>query len=123
MSIETDMAFAMGMVVVNGSFTGDNFRPLFDFKAHTRDWQRLEALQLIIGGRIHGPYSHGGRTYGVLHVTGPDLYHAAQMFEAHLPASFKRDQFLKWRELWSPYFERQRLLIEKRKRRAAYEPI
>ena len=100
------VGYAMGLIVAEGSFTGDRQQPSLEIKMHRRDIAPLEHLQRILGGRIFGPYAHGGRNLYAYMLRGRELRHALPMIEAHLPLSWKRSQFESWRAKYATYFDR-----------------
>lgn len=97
-----DLGYAMGLMVGEGCFTSYPYRgraiPVCSVKLHKRDPAPLHFLQRALGGRVNGPYCHGGRTYLAWMLRGEDLRRAIPTFVLHLPESHKRQQFLDW--LW-----------------------
>lgn len=97
----------MGVIVGEGSFTGDRQQPALQIRMHRRDLDALELVQRELGGRIFGPYAHGGRHSYVYLLRGGALKEALPVLLEHLPASWKRVQFEGWLDRYSDYFERQ----------------
>jgi hypothetical protein len=95
---EFDLGFIMGLVIGEGSFTGDRHRAELAIRLHESDPEPLRLIQMTLGGRIYGPYCHGGRRYFHWSLSGKALYDAVPIFEERLPPSRKRDQFLVWIE-------------------------
>lgn len=91
-----DLGYIMGIIVSEGSFTGDWRNPCLQIKLHQRDVAVLEFLRDTLGGRLYGPYNHGGRHYSMWLLRGAELDRAVALFAAHLPASHRRSQFLTW---------------------------
>ena len=100
------LGYAMGLIVGEGSFTGDRQQPSLEVKLHRRDVEPLEHLQRILGGRIFGPYAHGGRNLYAYMLRGQALREALPVIHAHLPASWKRVQFEQWRAKYADFFDR-----------------
>lgn len=105
-----DLGYIMGVIVGEGSFTGDWRNPCLQVKLHQRDVAVLEFLQNSLGGRIYGPYHHGGRHYSMWLLRGDELDKAVALFIRHLPSSHRRGQFMSWMakypywsELYSSY--------------------
>jgi hypothetical protein len=96
----------MGLIVGEGSFTGDRQQPSLELKLHRRDVEPLEHLQRTLGGKIFGPYAHGGRTSFAYMLRGRELRLALPTLSEHLPQSWKRVQFEEWRAKYSSFFER-----------------
>ena len=53
-------------------------------------------MQEKLGGRIYGPYCHGGRRYFLWRLMGKSLYASLPLFADRLPDSRKKDQFIGW---------------------------
>jgi hypothetical protein len=100
------LGYAMGIIVGEGSFTGDRLQPSLEVKLHRRDLEPLEHLQRTLGGRIYGPYARGGRNHYAYMLRGQDLRRAVPVIHEHLPSSWKRLQFDDWRRRYSEFFDR-----------------
>lgn len=100
------LGYAMGLIVGEGSFTGDRQQPSLEIRTHRRDLEPLENVRRILGGRIFGPYAHGGRSQYVYMLRGRELREALGLLHEHLPASWKRIQFDAWRAKYSDYLDR-----------------
>ena len=101
-----ELGYAMGLIVGEGSFTGDRQQPSLELKAHRRDIEPLEHLQRVLGGRIFGPYDHGGRNLYAYMLRGRELKDAVPVLHEHLPDSWKRVQFDAWRTKYATFFDR-----------------
>jgi hypothetical protein len=100
------VGYAMGLVAGEGSFTGDRQQPSLEIRMHRRDMEPLEDVRRVLGGRIFGPYTHGGRPLYVYMLRGRELKAAIPLLQQHLPSCWKRVQFNAWREKYRDYFER-----------------
>lgn len=100
------LGYAMGLIVGEGSFTGDRQQPSLEIRMHRRDLAPLESVQGLLGGRIFGPYTHGGRNLYVFMLRGRQLREALPVLEEHLPNSWKRVQFEAWRAKYTDYLDR-----------------
>ena len=100
------VGYAMGLIVGEGSFTGDRQQPSLEVKLHRRDLEPLEHLQRTLGGRIYGPYARGGRDHYAYMLRGRELRAALPLLRQHLPPSWKRLQFDEWHRRYSEYFDR-----------------
>ena len=96
----------MGLIVGEASFTGDKQQPSLELKVHRRDVEPLEHLRRMLGGKIFGPYTHGGRSSFAYMLRGRELRLALPTIDEHLPASWKRVQFEEWREKYASFFSR-----------------
>ena len=103
---EFAVGYAMGLIVGEGSFTGDRQQPSLEVKLHRRDLEPLEHLQRTLGGRIYGPYARGGRDHYAYMLRGRELRAALPLLQQHLPASWKRLQFDEWHRRYSEFFDR-----------------
>ena len=101
-----DVGYAMGLIVGEGSFTGDRQQPSLEVKMHRRDVEPLEHLQRTLGGRIFGPYVHAGRNLYAYMLRGRELKAALPIIQQHLPSSWKRVQFEGWRVKYASFFDR-----------------
>lgn len=91
------LGYAMGLLVGEGSFSGDGRTPALTVRLHARDPHPLRCLEATFGGKVYGPYQSQGRHYSVWHLRGAPLRQALPMLERYLPPSHKREQFLAWR--------------------------
>ncbi len=113
------VGYAMGLIVGEGSFTGDRQQPSLEIRMHRRDLEPLEHVRRILGGRVFGPYAHGGRNLYVYMLRGRELRDALPMLQQHLPSSWKRAQFEAWRAKHADFFDRpqpSRALLERLER-------
>ena len=61
---EFDLGFLVGVLVGEGHFGGDGRQPQVTLRMHTRHEHLFLWLQATFpGGRLYGPYHHGGRSY------------------------------------------------------------
>jgi hypothetical protein len=100
------LGYAMGLIVGEGSFTGDRQQPSLEVKLHRRDREPLENLQRLFGGRIFGPYSRQGRTSYSYMLRGRELKAALPLLHQHLPSSWKRVQFETWLAKYTEVLDR-----------------
>ena len=73
--IDRDVALGIlvGVLVGEGSFGGDGKQPQITLRMHIRHESLFRWLEERFGGRLYGPYSHGGREYYQWMLRGPDL--------------------------------------------------
>lgn len=100
------LGYAMGLVASEGSFTGDKQQPSLEIRTHRRNVEPLEHVRRILGGRVFGPYVHGGRDLYVYMLRGRELRNAVPILQQHLPPSWKRTQFEMWRAKHADFFGR-----------------
>ena len=71
---EFDVGVLVGILVGEGHFGGDGRQPHIVLRMHT-DHERLFQwlMRTFPGGRLYGPYHHGGRSYYQWMARGPFL--------------------------------------------------
>jgi hypothetical protein len=62
-----------GILIGEGHFGGDGRQPQVTLRMHVRHRQLFEWIVNHYGGRLYGPYSHGGRNYYQWMARGPFL--------------------------------------------------
>jgi hypothetical protein len=61
---DADTGFLLGLLVGEGHFGGDGRQPQVTLRMHVRHEGTFRWLERHFpGGRLYGPYSHGGRAY------------------------------------------------------------
>jgi len=61
---EFEIGVLVGILVGEGSFGGDGRQPQISLRMHTRHETLFSWLEdAFPGGRLYGPYHHGGRSY------------------------------------------------------------
>jgi hypothetical protein len=64
MPTQFDFGFLVGLLVGEGHFGGDGRQPHVTLRMHVRHQAIFDWLQRTFpGGRVYGPYHHGGRDY------------------------------------------------------------
>lgn len=59
-----DIGFLLGLLVGEGHFGGDGRQPHVTLRMHTRHEAMFRWIaDTFPGGRLYGPYHHGGRSY------------------------------------------------------------
>ena len=113
------LGYTMGLITSEASFTGDRVQPSLEIRSHRRDVEPLEHVQRTLGGRIFGPYAHGGRSLYVYMLRGAELKRALPLIHEFLPGSWKRIQYDAWRQKYAGVFDRpepSRALVERLER-------
>ncbi len=100
------LGYALGLIVGEGSFTGDRRQPSLEVKLHRRDPEPLEHLRRTFGGKIFGPYARAGRSLFVYMLRGEALRAALPILHEHLPDSWKRHQYEQWRLKYAAQLDR-----------------
>lgn len=61
---DREVGFLLGVLVGEGHFGGDGRQPQVTLRMHTRHERLFRWLERSLpGGRLYGPYTHGGRNY------------------------------------------------------------
>ena len=64
MATEFDCGLLVGLLVGEGHFGGDGLRPHVTLRMHVRHEAMFRWLEATFpGGKLYGPYHHGGRDY------------------------------------------------------------
>lgn len=73
---EFEVGFLLGILAGEGSFGGDGRQPEVTLRMHTRHERLFRWLERNFpGGRLYGPYHHGGRSYFQWMARGEYLRH------------------------------------------------
>jgi hypothetical protein len=68
------VGFLIGLLVGEGHFGGDGRQPHITLRMHTRHERLFRWLEATFpGGKLYGPYTHGGRSYFQWMARGPYL--------------------------------------------------
>ena len=74
MPTQFDIGFLVGLLVGEGHFGGDGRQPQVTLRMHVRHEAIFRWLERTFpGGRLYGPYHHGGRDYLQWMARGPYL--------------------------------------------------
>lgn len=68
-----ELGFLVGLLVGEGHFGGDGRQPHVTLRMHVRHERLFRWLVERVGGRLYGPYHHGGRHYYQWMARGPFL--------------------------------------------------
>ncbi len=74
MATEYEIGVLVGLLIGEGHFGGDSRQPQITLRMHVRHATLFRWLERTFpGGRLYGPYDHGGRRYYQWMVRGPNL--------------------------------------------------
>jgi hypothetical protein len=95
MPTQFDFGFLVGLLVGEGHFGGDGRQPHVTLRMHVRHEAIFRWLeQAFPGGRLYGPYNHGGRHYLQWMARGPFLRdELVPMLDQLLSPSLDRHSF------------------------------
>ena len=68
-----EVGFLIGVLVGEGHFGGDGKQAQVTLRMHTRHEQLFKWLLASFGGKLYGPYNHGGRSYFQWMLRGREL--------------------------------------------------
>jgi len=68
-----EVGFFVGILVGEGHFGGDGRLPQITLRMHTRHESLFRWIVATFGGKLYGPYDHGGRSYFQWMVRGKAL--------------------------------------------------
>jgi len=100
-----DIGYLLGLLVGEGHFGGDGRQPHVTLRMHTDH----EALFLWIqetfpGGRLYGPYHHGGRSYFQWMARGPYLREVLMpILEEHLSPDLDKKAYSRFMKMKDRY--------------------
>lgn len=100
---EFEIGFLFGLLVGEGSFTGDGKRPAVRVNMHARHEQLLRHMRELWGGKVHGPYVHDGRHHVIWTVDGKALLRLLVLFDDHLHRVPDGKFHKRWRRLKDLY--------------------
>lgn len=100
----------VGLLVGEGTFGGDGRQPHVTLRMHVRHEVMFRWIERTFpGGRLYGPYSHGGRNYFQWMARGPYLRdHLVPLLERSLSPDFDAHsfaRFVRMRERYSATLE------------------
>jgi hypothetical protein len=95
MPTQFEFGFLVGLLVGEGHFGGDGRQPHVTLRMHVRHEAIFRWLERTFpGGRVYGPYDHGGRHYLQWMARGPFLRdELAPMLDRLLSPSLDRHSF------------------------------
>jgi hypothetical protein len=95
-----DKGFVIGLIVGEGSFTGDKRQPSLDVRMGSNDPAPILFLRRIFGGAVYHYVrtAKDGRTrdFYDYHLRGGELKKSIRFFDEHMIQSRKRNQFEDW---------------------------
>lgn len=100
---EFEIGFLFGLLVGEGSFTGDKRQGAVQVRMHVRHEPLLRSMCEQWGGRLNGPYEHDGRHSVVWMVRGNDLLRLLVLLDDHLHRVPDEKLHKRWRRLKRRY--------------------
>ncbi len=85
MATEYELGVLVGLLIGEGHFGGDNRQPQITLRKHVRHVALFRWLERTFpGGRVYGPYDHGGRRYYQWMLRGPHLRDLFPLLKARI---------------------------------------
>ena len=105
MSEPIDIGILIGVLVGEGHFGGDGKQPQVTLRMHTDHEALFRWLQTTFpGGRLYGPYDHGGRRYFQWMARGAFLREVlVPLLDAHLTPEVDEKTWRRYQEMKSSY--------------------
>ena len=100
-----DVGALVGVLVGEGHFGGDGKQPHVTLRMHTRHESLFRwILDHFPGGKLYGPYHHGGRSYFQWMARGEFLRNRlVPLLDQHLTPDFDAHAFERYREMKDRY--------------------
>ena len=105
MPTQFEFGYLIGLLVGEGHFGGDGRQPQVTLRMHVRHEAIFQWLERTFpGGRVYGPYNHGGRHYLQWMARGPFLRdELAPMLDQLLSPSLDRHSFDRYQLMKAHY--------------------
>jgi hypothetical protein len=110
MATEFEVGMLTGLLVGEGHFGGDGRQPQITLRMHVRHESMFHWLERTFpGGRLYGPYDHGGRHYYQWMARGPYLRdHLVPLLEQRLTPELDAHGFQRFDEMRRQYAKQLR---------------
>lgn len=100
-----EVGLLVGLLVGEGHFGGDGRQPQITLRMHTDHEKLFRWIERTFpGGKLYGPYHHGGRSYYQWMARGVFLRnHLLPILERHLAADLDEKAFRRFGEMKTRY--------------------
>ena len=99
-----DTGILVGVLIGEGHFGGDGKQPQVTLRMHTDHQALFEWILARFGGKLYGPYHHGGRSYFQWMARGPFLRETLlPILEEHLRPELDAKSFARYRQMRERY--------------------
>ena len=104
MATEYEVGVLVGLLIGEGHFGGDSRQPQITLRMHVRHGAMFRWLQRTFpGGRLYGPYDHGGRRYFQWMLRGPDLRDLLPLLRDRITADLDAYAFERLQQMLDRY--------------------
>jgi hypothetical protein len=103
--VEFEVGLLVGILIGEGHFGGDGRQPQVSLRMHT-DHERLFQwlMRTFPGGRLYGPYRHGGRSYYQWMARGDFLrQELVPLLDRHLTPELDEKAYRRYQEMKQRY--------------------
>ncbi|MCG8468628.1 MAG: hypothetical protein MJB57_10540 [Gemmatimonadetes bacterium] len=101
---DLEVGILIGVLIGEGHFGGDGRQPQVTLRMHTRHEALFHWIVDRFGGRLYGPYDHGGRHYYQWMARGTDLRERLlPLLESHLRPELDGQTFRRFSEMKERY--------------------
>jgi len=105
LATETEIGILLGVLIGEGHFGGDGRQPHVTLRMHTDHEALFRWIEAKFpGGKLYGPYHHGGRSYFQWMARGSFLRETlAPLLDEHLHADLDEKTFGRYRDMKNRY--------------------
>jgi hypothetical protein len=101
---EYEVGVLVGLLIGEGHFGGDRRQPQITLRMHVRHGAMFRWLERTFpGGRLYGPYDHGGRRYFQWMLRGPDLRELLPLLQERITADLDAYAFERLQQMLDRY--------------------
>jgi hypothetical protein len=105
LATDFEIGFLLGVLIGEGHFGGDGRQPQITLRMHTDHEALFRWIERTFpGGRLYGPYHHGGRSYFQWMARGPYLREIlVPILDAHLTPDLDERGFARFSAMKADY--------------------
>jgi len=104
LATEYEIGVLVGLLIGEGHFGGDSRQPQITLRMHVRHDAMFRWLERTFpGGRLYGPYEHGGRRYYQWMLRGPDLRELLPLLQGRITADLDAYAFERFHQMVTRY--------------------
>lgn len=101
---DVEIGILLGVLIGEGHFGGDGKQPQVTLRMHTDHEALFRWIEDRFGGKLYGPYHHGGRSYYQWMARGPFLRETlVPLLQAHLRPELDEKTFARYSDMMTRY--------------------
>lgn len=101
---DVEIGILLGVLIGEGHFGGDGKQPQVTLRMHTDHEALFRWIEDRFGGKLYGPYHHGGRSYYQWMARGPFLREMlVPLLQAHLRPELDEKTFARYSDMMTRY--------------------